>query len=112
MKTFFYILAILGSLVGSLFLFMALTVAESAPQEASLAAIAVAFAAIPYCFARAIDGISQSSVADNISIIADYYRRREQAATSQRIQETRQQTGADSPFAARPKQSTQNQWPE
>ncbi len=45
----------IGSVLGALFLVFALTIANGAPQEASAAAIAIAFAVIPYCMARAVD---------------------------------------------------------
>lgn len=48
-------IAMLGPMVGFLFLVLALTVANGAPQEAALAAVACAFAVIPYCFARALE---------------------------------------------------------
>ncbi len=53
MRVLFWLLAILGSLIGGFFIFIALTATESAPQEASAAAIGLAFAVVPYCLARA-----------------------------------------------------------
>jgi hypothetical protein len=50
----FFLCTFIGCLIGGMFLFMAVTSANGAPQEAAGAAIAVAFAVIPYCFARSI----------------------------------------------------------
>lgn len=93
MKIFLYVLTAIGSLIGGYFLLMALTVAESAPQEASLAAIAVAFAVLPYVFARAVERADAANEADDIRVIADYYRRLTAAAEKQRLAETRQASG-------------------
>ena len=49
-----WLIALLGSVAGALFLFMALA-AQGAPQEAAGAALAIAFAVIPYCLARAVE---------------------------------------------------------
>ncbi|WP_047680954.1 MULTISPECIES: hypothetical protein [Xenorhabdus] len=43
----------------------ALTMAESAPQEAAGAAIAVACAVVPYCIARAVSMLSGNSKKDD-----------------------------------------------
>ena len=47
-----------GSVLGCLILIITLFAAESAPQEASGAAIAMAFSIIPYCMARALSEMS------------------------------------------------------
>jgi hypothetical protein len=49
-------LTIVGVVAGTLALLGTL-VANGAPQQAAGAAMAVAFAALPYCFARAVEGI-------------------------------------------------------
>ncbi len=54
MKKIFWIITIIGSGLGLLILIATLMGASGAPQEAAGAAIAVAFAVIPYCVARAV----------------------------------------------------------
>lgn len=54
--TFFWIIAILGSLAGGLTLFSTMLNATGAPQQAAGAAMACAFAVVPYVLARSIDG--------------------------------------------------------
>ena len=49
-----WIIAIIGSVFGGLTLLLTFMSADSAPQEAAGAALALGLAAIPYCFARAI----------------------------------------------------------
>ena len=51
-----WILTALGAAVGLLELISGIGGAESAPQEAAAAAIAVALAVIPYVFTRAMEG--------------------------------------------------------
>jgi len=53
MHAFAWILTIVGSVLGMIALAGAL-LAGSAPQQAALAAIAVGFAVLPYCVARAV----------------------------------------------------------
>ena len=50
----FWLIALLGSLVGGLIMVVTLSSSNGAPQEAAGAAIAVGFAVIPYCFARCL----------------------------------------------------------
>jgi hypothetical protein len=50
-----YVLVILGCVVGTLILIDTFITADSAPKQGAGAALAVAFAVIPYCFVRAID---------------------------------------------------------
>ena len=50
----FWLLTIVGCLAGGFILYITVTSASGAPQEASGAAIAVACAVIPYCFARSL----------------------------------------------------------
>lgn len=92
MRIFFYVLTAIGSLIGGFFLFLAFATAESAPQEASLAAIAVAFAVLPYCFARAVERIGDANMASDLNLIAQHYRRIEQEAHQQRIEEIKNVT--------------------
>lgn len=56
MRTFFYILSVLGAIFAGLFLLLTLGGANGAPQEASGAAIAACIAIIPYVIARSIAG--------------------------------------------------------
>lgn len=102
MKNFLYVLTALGSMIGAFFLFSVFTTAGSAPQEASLAAVAVAFAVIPYCLARAAEGIERTSMSNDLHAIAEHYRRIDHESAQQRLAETRHATdsgGANSPFA-------------
>ena len=55
---FLYGLTIAGTIVGGLILLVGLTLSNGAPQEAAVAAVAVAFAVLPYRLARAAHGIS------------------------------------------------------
>lgn len=59
MKRFFWVGTIIGSVIGALSLFGSL-LDNSAPRQAAGAAIAVALAVIPYCIARAVDGLMDS----------------------------------------------------
>lgn len=59
MARLLWVLTILGSLFGGLFVFFALTLSNGAPQEAAGAAIGIAFAVIPYCLARAVSELKR-----------------------------------------------------
>ena len=61
MKTVFFIITICGGALGGILLIVAWVGTESAPQQAALAAIAGAFAVIPYCVARSIQLLSDDS---------------------------------------------------
>jgi amino acid permease len=65
MKTFSWVLVLIGCVVAGMFWFSIFT-ADSAPKEAAAAAIAVATAAIPYIFARAIEKLSTTSTLEEI----------------------------------------------
>lgn len=54
MKTVLWLLTVIGAVVGGMFLAGAFA-EDSAPKQAASAAMAVAFAIIPYCLARARD---------------------------------------------------------
>lgn len=56
---FFYVVAMLGSLVGTYELFNGLQLATSAPQQAAAAAIACCYAVVPYVLARAVEKITR-----------------------------------------------------
>jgi len=64
MKKTFWIITIIGAVLGTLTLLGTLFGSNGAPQEAAGAAIAVAFTVIPYCLARAISEI-QSNKGDS-----------------------------------------------
>lgn len=55
---------------GGLYFFVTLTLANGAPQEASGAAGALAFAIIPYVFTRAIAGLAAPAV-QSVRLIRD-----------------------------------------
>lgn len=65
MKSFFYLLTILGGIVGAALIAYVLTL-DSAPQQGAGAAIGVAFAVIPYCMARAFEKIRQEPLAKTL----------------------------------------------
>ena len=54
MIQFLNIIALLGAVAGGFTLFATFGAAKGAPQEAAGAALALAFAVIPYVFARAV----------------------------------------------------------
>jgi hypothetical protein len=54
MKKVLWAVTSIGTIVGGFFAVVAFN-AESAPQQAALAALGTAFAVIPYCLARARD---------------------------------------------------------
>lgn len=54
MITFFAFMAGLGSIVGTLVLIVGFTMANGAPQQAAMAALAIALAVLPYVLFRAI----------------------------------------------------------
>ena len=55
---FLYGLTIVGAIIGGFILVFGVTFSNGAPQEAAVAAIAVAVAVLPYCLARAAHEIS------------------------------------------------------
>lgn len=56
---FAWILVAIGSVLGGLTLLLTIFGSNGAPQAAAGVAIAVALAAIPYCFARALGELSR-----------------------------------------------------
>ena len=62
-------LTIIGVAAGTLTLLSAFAESTSAPQQAAGAAVAVAFVALPYCFARAIEGIRHEKERDDKPVI-------------------------------------------
>ncbi len=65
MKTLFYILSIIGGIIGTLILFLIIFV-DSAPQQGAGAAIAVALVVIPYCMARAFEKLRQKPLDETL----------------------------------------------
>lgn len=61
MRKFAWVVTLVGSSLGALAFIVGVPGAESAPQEASAAAIAIGLAAIPYCFARAVSELFESN---------------------------------------------------
>ena len=53
----FHGFTIIGALVAFVSFILTLTASNGAPQEAAGAAMSLCFVIIPYCFARAVDGI-------------------------------------------------------
>lgn len=49
MRAFIGVMAFLGAVLGGIILFLTMAGSRGAPQEAAGAAIAIAFAVIPYC---------------------------------------------------------------
>jgi hypothetical protein len=66
MAAIFWMLTLLGCVVGGFFLFSSF-VEKGAPQQAAAAAIAVGFAVIPYCFARAVSELSAMRKAERFA---------------------------------------------
>jgi hypothetical protein len=64
-----WVLTILGAVAGTLTLLGTFMESASAPQQAAGAAVAVAFVALPYCFARAIEGIRHEKERDEKPVI-------------------------------------------
>lgn len=61
MKILSYVLVIIGTLIGGYELLNTLAFAESAPQQAAGAALALAWAVLPYCFARAVEKLGEET---------------------------------------------------
>lgn len=59
MNRIFWILTILGTLLGGAIALMGIMNAQGAPQEAAAAAVGVACAVIPYCLARAVSELTK-----------------------------------------------------
>lgn len=66
MKTISYVLTILGAIFGGFQLFSVMIFAESAPQQAAGAAMAVAWAVLPYCFARSVEKIGDRTTSETL----------------------------------------------
>lgn len=59
---FFGFLSMLGSVLGGIVLVIGFVTAKGAPQEAAVAALAVALAVLPYVFFRAIQLSAQTKM--------------------------------------------------
>lgn len=59
MNRIFWILTILGTILGGAIALLGVMNAKGAPQEAAAAAVGVACAVIPYCLARAVSEITK-----------------------------------------------------
>src|SRR5687768_10652684 len=73
MASGFWILSAVGSLVGGIILILGLSTSQGAPQEAAVAAIAVAVAVLPYVLARSAAeltalGLSTKAVASGLLV--------------------------------------------
>lgn len=62
MEKIFWILTLIGAFLGSAYLIFGLTLENSAPQEAAIAATAIAFGALPYMISRALEGLNKKKV--------------------------------------------------
>lgn len=85
MKIVSYILTIIGTVIGGLILVSTLT-AESAPQQAAGAAMALAWGVLPYCFARAIEKIGEVTISD---ALGRYFEKRPIAPTPKPVMQPR-----------------------
>jgi len=68
MRTFLGICTLLGCTIGGLILLVTIVGSNGAPQEAAGAALAIAFAAIPYCFQGATLRMRKPSNPDDTTI--------------------------------------------
>ena len=67
MKALFYILSIVGGIVGVFILIVVMFAADaSAPQQGAAAAVAAAITVIPYCMARAFEKMRQKPLEETI----------------------------------------------
>ena len=62
MTILFWVLAIIGVFVGAVEFVITLATAQSAPQQAAGAALAITYAVLPYCLARAVEGIAENGL--------------------------------------------------
>lgn len=74
MRNFGYLLVLIGAVIGGIQLGFTLLFADSAPQQAAGAAMAMAWAVLPYCFARALEKMAQVPFADALA----HHRQQEQ----------------------------------
>lgn len=64
MKIFSYVLVILGTIIGGFTFFDTMISADTIPQQQAGVIIAIAWAVLPYCFARAVEKIGAVSFTD------------------------------------------------
>ena len=71
MKYVFYVVTIVGGLIGALLLIISFVFVDSAPQQGALAAVAVGCAVIPYCIARATQLLTDKSESILRSVVSE-----------------------------------------
>lgn len=60
MKTFAWVMTMIGCVLGGIVVLFGIFGANGAPQQAASAGIGISLAAIPYCFARAVSEVGKS----------------------------------------------------
>jgi len=74
MIRFFYVLAILGVVIGAYVIAFAIKPDYNAIQSVNLVAVGLAFAILPYILARSVDAIANAKTA---RLVRDYLERRD-----------------------------------
>jgi len=69
-----YLLVVFGTIIGGFVFFSTLVTASTIPQQQNGVIIALAWAVLPYCFARAIEKLSEPSMSE---ILDKYFPRRQ-----------------------------------
>lgn len=69
-----YLLVVFGTIIGGITFFDTLFSAETIPQQQAGVIIAIAWAILPYCFARAIEKLSEPALSE---ILDKYFPRRQ-----------------------------------
>jgi hypothetical protein len=64
MRHLAYAFTVIGSLIGGYELLNTMAFADSAPQQAAGAGMALAWAVLPYCFARAVEKLGEITVSE------------------------------------------------
>lgn len=85
MKTLGYILTMIGTVIGG-FILLSTLGADSAPQQAAGAAMAVACGVLPYCFARAIEKIGDVALP---AVLDRYFEKRQIVPTPKPVVQPR-----------------------
>jgi hypothetical protein len=60
-RTFVWVVTLLGSVLGAFVAVTGIAGANGSPQQSAAAAIGLAFAVIPYCFARAVSELRDTA---------------------------------------------------
>lgn len=89
MKTLGYILVLIGVLAGGFTFLETLVFAESAPQQAAGAAMALAWVAIPYVLARAFEKLGEESFSQALEKRDRFYQQVKQQQAQQAQQAPR-----------------------